>query len=216
MEYIPKALVIGVFAATAPGPVSDDAINRIWMQLSKRMGYRQLSRTGEGGAQFVTGGDDAFIIQPPLLQFRSSAQLGFANAADDAQVCLKIAAEQLNATQFANLGIKQVLHVTAPDGDAVGYIQRRLLAGDPEATIPLERGNSVMTGLKHFARAADNSVYALVIEPLILDPKLIFVDLDAQMPGQADLDRLTDRAGDVQRYMTENVRQYLEGPALSG
>src|SRR5438094_424360 len=69
VEFIPKALIVGVFGAIAPG-VDTDKINRIWMQLSRRMGYRQLIQTGEGGAQFVTSGDDAFLIQPPLLQFR--------------------------------------------------------------------------------------------------------------------------------------------------
>ncbi len=212
MEFIPKALIVGTFAATAPGPVDVEKINRIWMQLSTRMGYRQLIRTGEGGAQFVTSGDDAFIIQPPLLQFRSSAPLGFANAAEEAQTCLKIAAEQLGATQFANLGIKHVLHATAPDNDAVAYVQSQLVSASADAREQLARGGEVWTGVKYFVRGADDATYTLVIEPLIADPKLIFIDLDAQHPGQADLDRITDRAADAARYLMDTVRRYLEGP----
>jgi hypothetical protein len=212
VEFIPKAFIAGLFAATAPGPVDIDKINRIWMQLSKRMGYRQLVQTGEGGAQFVTGGTDAFIIQPPLLQFRSSAALGFANAAEDAQTCLRIAAEQLGATQFANLGIKHVLHATTPENDAAAFVQHQLVGGSHDALDQLSRGGDGWTGVKYFTRAADESTYTLVIEPLVADPKFLFVDLDAQLPGQAELDRITDRADDADRYLMDTVRRYLEGP----
>jgi hypothetical protein len=212
VEFIPKAFVVGVFAAIGPGVVDTDKINRIWMQLSRRMGYRQLIQTGEGGAQFVTSGDDAFVIQPPLLQFRSPATLGFANAADDAQTCLKIAAEQLGAAQFANLGIKHVLHATAPENDARSYVQNQLLATTGESIAMLERGGSIWVGVKYGVEAADkSSAFTLVIEPLIADPKFVFIDLDAQYPGLADLDRVTDRAADAERYLTETVRPYLEG-----
>jgi hypothetical protein len=211
VEFIPKALIVGLFAPIAPG-VDSDKINRIWMQLSKRMGYRQLIQTGEGGAQFVTGGDDAFLIQPPLLQFRSPATMGFMNAAEDAQICLKVAAEQLGATQFANLGIKHVLHATAPDNDARGYVQRELLGSTPDHLAPLERGGSIWMGVKYGVEGADQSVYTLVIEPLIADPRFVFVDLDAQYPGQADLDRVTDRAGDAERYLMDTVREFLQAP----
>src|SRR5947208_1309383 len=132
MQLIPKALVVGVLAAVPPNAAGVDVINRIWMQLSRRMGYRQLIQGGEGGAQFVTSGDDAFTIQPPLLQFRSSVNLGFANGAEDAEVCLKTAAEQLGSTQFANLGIKHVAHAPAPDNDAFAYVQQHLLPGAAE------------------------------------------------------------------------------------
>jgi hypothetical protein len=211
VEFIPKALIVGVFGAIAPG-VDTDKINRIWMQLSRRMGYRQLIQTGEGGAQFVTSGDDAFLIQPPLLQFRSPATMGFKNAADDAQACLKTAAEQLGATQFGNLGIKHVLHATAPDNDARAYVQRDLLRASGESIAALERGGSIWMGVKYGVEGADDSVYTLVIEPLIADPRFVFVDLDAQHPGQADLDRIPDRAGDAERYLMETVRHYLEAP----
>jgi hypothetical protein len=213
VEFIPKALVIGVFAAVAPTAAGTDVINRIWMQLSRRMGYRQLIQGGEGGAQFVTSPDDAFIIQPPLLQFRSSAPMGFANAADDAQTCLKTAAEQLGASQFANLGIKHVVWATAPNNDALGYVQNQLLPGADEALAMLDRGGSSWVGIKYGVEGADGTVSTLVIEPLVRDPQYIFIDLDSQHQGQIDLDRIMDRAGDAERYLTATVRPYLEGTA---
>jgi hypothetical protein len=212
MELIPKVLIVGVFAAVAPGAADTDRINRIWMQLSKRMGYRQLIQGGEGGAQFVTSPDDAFLIQPPLLQFRHPATMGFANAADDAEVSLKTAAELLGATQFANLGIKFVSHAPAPDNEAFAFVQQQLLGKSPDDLAMLERGGPIWAGVKYGISGADNSTYTLVIEPLISDPKFLFIDLDAQYPDQADLDHVTDRAADAQRYLMETVRAYLEHP----
>lgn len=213
MEFIPKTLVVGVFAAVLPSAANTDAINRIWMQLSKRMGYRQLVQGGEGGAQFLTSGDDAFVIQPPLLQFRSPVTLGFANAAEDAQTCLKVAAEQLGVTQFANLGLKHVLHATAPNGDSRAYVQNQLLPGASEGLAELVGGGSGWVGVKFGIESPGHGVSTVVIEPLIADPKFVFIDLDTQHPGQADLDRIMDRAGDAERYLDATVRPYLEGAA---
>lgn len=212
MELIPKALIVGVFAAIAPGAADADRVNSIWMQLSRRMEYRQLIQGGEGGAQFLTSADDAFLIQPPLLQFRHPATMGFANAADDAQVCLAVAAEQLGATQFANLGIKFVAHAPAPDNDAMAFVQQQLLGKTAEDLAMLERGGPIWAGIKYGISGSDNTTYTLVIEPLIADPKFLFIDLDAQHRDQADLDRVTDRAADAQRYLMETVREYLEHP----
>jgi hypothetical protein len=215
MEFIPKALVVGVFAAVAPGAASVDVINRIWMQLSRRMGYRQLIQGGEGGAQFVTDPENAFLIQPPLLQFRSPVTMGYKNAAEDAEVCLKVAAEHLGAKQFANLGIKHILHVTAPNNDAKSYVQNQLLSGADEGLSALVGpAGSGWVGVKYGINPSDNAAMTLVIEPLVADNAFVFVDLDAQHQGEVDLDRVTDRASDVERFLTETVRPYLEGTAI--
>jgi hypothetical protein len=214
VEFIPKALVVGVFAAVAPGAATTDAINRIWMQLSRRMGYRQLIQGGEGGAQFVTSGDDAFLIQPPLLQFRSPVTMGFAKAAEDAEVCLKTAAEHLGATQFGNLGIKLVEHATAPNNDAKVYVQSQLLPGAEQGLSALVGAGSGWVGVKYGIKPSETKVLTVVIEPFVTDNQFIFVDLDAQHQGEVDLDRVTDRSGDVERYLKETVRPYLEGTGI--
>jgi hypothetical protein len=214
VEIIPKALVVGVLAALAPGAADLEKVNRIWMQLSRRMGYRQMQMNpaGEGATFLGASPDDALLIQPPLLQFRSPAPMGFATAADDAQVSLKTAAEQLGATQFASLGIRHVAHVPAPNNDARGFLQHQLLKMNSDEVGGLERGGQSWSGLKYWAEAADaSSTYQLSIEPLIADPKFLFVDLDAQFAGPAELERLQDRAGEAARYVTETVRAYLEG-----
>lgn len=203
VELIPKAIVVGVLTAVAPGAADADKINRIWSQLSRRMGYRQLVNTGEGATFVGASGDDAFVIQPPLLQFRSPAAMGFANAADDARVCLKTAAEHLGATQFGNLGIKHVFHATAPDNDAFLYVQNRLLGKTSDELETLALGGSIWVGIKYGITAADGTVYTLVIEPFVADPKFLFIDLDAQFPGEAELDAIENRVADAERYVKE-------------
>jgi hypothetical protein len=39
---------------------------------------------------------------------------------------------------------------------------------------------------------------------------MLFVDLDSQHGGPADLDRITDRADDAQRFLSQTVRPYLD------
>jgi hypothetical protein len=213
LELIPKALVVGVLAAIPPGAADTEKVNRIWMQLSRRMGYRQMNQTSEGATFAGAGPDDALVIQPPLLQFRSPAAMGFHNAADDAQVCLKTAADQLGAAQLANLGIRHVAHVPAPNSDARAFVDNQLVKSDADQIAVLERGGSSWSGIKYWAKGADGSTYQLTIEPLVADDKFLFLDLDAQFPGQAELDRVEDRAGEAARYVTENVLPYLESAA---
>jgi hypothetical protein len=212
VQLIPKALVVGVLTPVAPGAADTDKINRIWSQLSRRMGYRQLVNTGEGATFVGASGDDAFVIQPPLLQFRSPAALGFKNAAEDARACLKTAADQLGATQFGNLGIKHVFHATAPDNEGFAYMKNQLLGKTDEELELLERGGSIWVGIKYGITSADGTLYTLVIEPLISDPKYLFIDLDSQFPGEAQLDAVEARAGDAENFIMETVRPYLENP----
>src|ERR1700747_388242 len=110
MEFIPRALVVGLFAATQPGgaPVTEEKINRIWSEVGPRQGYRQLQMAPDGsGAQFVgkTASDGA-TVQLPLIQVRSTIQTIPANSADEAQVTIRSIAKHLALAQFFNLGIK--------------------------------------------------------------------------------------------------------------
>lgn len=210
MELIPKALVVGLFAATQPGPPDRDRVNRVWAELSGRQEYRQLNFTGDGAQLLGTTADDALLIQPPLIQVRSTARMGLQNAADEAEVALKTVARHLGLAQFFNLGIKHVYHGPAPDRDARTFVLRRLLAKEDDELGALERGDRFWAGLKYGAAAPDGSTYILVIEPLLSDNEFLFLDLDAQFPGPADLDRVRDRAREAAEYADGAVRQYLE------
>lgn len=213
MELIPKALVVGVFAATPPGVPDRERLNRVWGELSARQDYRQFTITGDG-AQFAgASADDALVIQPPLVQVRSSARLGAQNAADEAQVAIKAVAKHMGWTQFFNLGIKHVFNATAPNNDARTFVMQQLLHADESAHGVLERGGMFWGGVKYGAAAADNTAYTVLVEPLIADNQYLFIDLDAQFPGPIDPDRITDKAADVHDYAMHALRQYLEAPS---
>lgn len=212
MELIPKVLVVGLFAATPPGAPDRDRLNRLWAEISSREDYRQFSVTGEG-AQFVgASADDALLIQPPLVQFRSSARLGLQNAAEEAQFAIRTAARHLAWTQFFNLGIKQVYNAPAPNNDARSFVLQRLVHLEETALNPLERGGTFWAGVKFGAPAIDNSSYTVVIEPLLKDNQMLFIDLDIQVPGPIDPEKITERANEASEYASNNIRQYLDTP----
>lgn len=210
MELIPKALVVGLFAATQPGAPDREKLNRVWTDLSSRQEYRHLNFTGEGAQFLGATPDDALVIQPPLIQVRSTARLGLHNAADEAQTAIKTVARLLGYGQFFNLGVKHVFHVPAPGNDARAFVMNRLLSRDPVELGQLERGGDLWAGVKYGVSAPDGSAYVVVIEPVIADNQLMFIDLDSQFPGEADLDRIDDRVMEAGDYATRTIGQYLD------
>jgi hypothetical protein len=210
VDLIPKALVVGVFTATPPGAPDREKLNRVWSELSGRQEYRQFNITADG-AQFLGPSEDALLIQPPLIQVRSAARLGIQNAADEAQVAMRTVARHLGWAQFFNLGIKQIYHAPAPGNDSRRFVSENLLGGGHEAMAELERGEPVWAGLKYGARSVDGSIYVAVIEPLLADNQFLFVDLDVQLPGPTDLDKVTDRVAEASDYASRVIRQFLEG-----
>jgi hypothetical protein len=63
--------------------------------------------------------------------------------------------------------------------------------------------------VKYILRGPDVQ-YTLLIEPLLADPRNLFIDLDAQFPGSATLDDVTSRAKDAEHYITQVVGAYLD------
>lgn len=216
VELIPKALIIGLFTPMQPGSLDRERVNRIWNEISARHDYRQFNITPDAAQFLGASADDALVLQPPLVQIRSSARLGLQNAADEAGVALKAVAKHLSITQFFNLGIKHVYHSPAPDKDALSFVLRRLLGKEEGGDLgALERGGRFWAGLKYGADAPDESSYTLVIEPFLADNQYLFIDLDAQFPGPVDLDRVTERAREAEDYADQAMRQYLEGADYS-
>lgn len=220
MELIPKALIIGVFAAVQPTPsqtVTTEKLNRIWAEVAPRHGYRQLQLGPDGSAAqfFGATSDDGATIQLPLIQVRESITYGAANAADDAQDILKAIAANLGIEQFFNLGIKHVFHVPVPDNDARGFVMRRLVGKEQGDLEGLERGGSLWSGLKYGVTEADEVQYTLVIEPWLADNRFIFLDLDAAFPGPVTLEAVKDRARDAEQYASGPVKAYLDNAESS-
>jgi hypothetical protein len=215
MDLIPKALIVGVFAAvqpTATPTVTPEKLNRIWAEVAPRHGYRQLQLGPDGSAAQFFGAtpDEGATIQLPLIQVRESTTLGAANAADDAQDILKAIATNLSINQFFNLGIKHVFHVAVPDNDARGFVMRKLSGKADDELEGLERGGSLWSGLKYGITGADEAQYTLVIEPWLADNHFIFLDLDVQFPGATTLEKVKERAREAEQYASGPVKAYLD------
>jgi hypothetical protein len=220
VDFIPKGLVVGVFAAVQPSPapaVTEEKLNRIWADVAPRQGYRQLQLAPDGsGAQFLGGSpDEGVVIQLPLIQVRGLIKTTAQNAADEAQATLKTIAKHLGLAQFFNLGIKHIYHVPIPTNDARGFVLQRLLRKSEDEIGVLERGGTFWTGVKVGLGAPDNSQFVLVVEPWLADDRFLLLDLDAQFPGVFSLDVVKDRAREAEEFLSGPVREYLDRADVS-
>jgi hypothetical protein len=221
VEFVPKALVVGVFAPVQPAAtalVTEEKINRVWAEVAPRQGYRQLQIAPDGsGAQFLGNSpEDGATIQPPLLQVRSSIETTATKAADEAQGTLRAIAKHLGLTQFFNLGVKHVYHAPIPTNDARGFVLRNLLQKTEDDVGVLERGGSFWGGVKYGAPSPDGAQFVLTVEPWLADDRFLFVDLDAQFPGLATLEGIKERAREAEEYLSGAVKEYLDsaGPGV--
>lgn len=218
MQLIPKMLIVGVFTPPpgVPGtpPLTQDKLNRIWSEVQPLYGYRQYQTLPDNaGAQFIGAQADIGVtIQPPLLQVRELIDTTAAQAADRAESILKVISRVLGTSQFFNLGIRHVYHAAVEDNDAIGFVMRRVLKKSEEELETLQVGGSIWAGTKYVAAGPDVQ-YALVIEPLIADNRYVILDLDANFPGAATLEGITNRARDAERYITSSVNAYLDQSA---
>lgn len=215
MELVPKAIVVGVFAAVQPSPtapVTQEKLNRVWAEVAPRHGYRQLQLAPDGsGAQFLGSTlDDGATIQLPLIQVRSSIQLSAEKAADEAQSTLKTVAKHLGLAQFFNLGVKHIYHAPIPTNDARGFALRSLLGKTDEDVSVLQRGGPFWGGVKYGAGAPDGSQFVLTIEPWLADDRFLYIDLDAGFPGVVNLDGVKDRAREAEEYLKTAAKEYLD------
>ena len=210
MELLSRTVIVGVFAPAPPGQLDQQKVNNLWNEISVRHEYRQYAYEGVGAHFSGRGPDDGLVLQPPIVQVRSSARLGVANAADEAEEIIAAAGRHLGWPQFLNLGVKIVFHAPAPASGAREYVRHRLLGDDARDLDELDRGGGVWVGLKLGMPAADGSQFTLVVEPLHADDAMLFVDLDAQFPGPCEPGRIRERAAAVEDYAQRAVKHYLE------
>lgn len=213
MELIPKALVVGLIAPTLnvsdQTRVTTDKLNRIWTEVTGTYRYGQLQLAADGsGCQFI-GPDGNVTIQPPLLQIQDAIELGPSQSHDKGQAILKTIARHLGATDFLNLGIKHVYNAPAPHGDGRAAVLNRILSKSEDDLGELQQGGQMWGGVKYVVTLQD-AVYTLQVEPLQADAKYIFIDLDVQFPGPAQLDTIKTKASEAEGYLTQSVNSYLD------
>lgn len=216
MDLIPKAMVVGVFVPPAPPgqqQVSADRINRIWAELAPAHGFTSLQMAPDGSVANFVGrtGEDGITIQPPLIQIRSSIETSTSVAAETVESMVKVITRHLNAPQIFNVGIRHVYVAPLPDNDARGFVLHRLLRSDEQDLASLSGDpDHAWGGLKYLIPLADRQ-YTLVIEPSVLEEmRSLYIDLDAQFPGQAVPGAIAERAQEAQDYLTGVVNQYLD------
>lgn len=222
MNLQPRALIVGVFIpppGVVPGvkPVTPDVLNRIWSEVTSTYPYRQLQIAPDGSAaQFLgASADERVTIQGPLLQVSDVIALTPDQSADKAQAILKVIARHLGVAQFFNMGMKHIYHAPAPNNDARTFVLQRILGKTDADLAELQLGGDPIAGVKYIFSGpgpdGDPDVqYTLLIEPLLTDFRNLFIDLDAQFPGDARLDDITSRAKDAVRYITQAVGAYLD------
>jgi hypothetical protein len=217
MDLIPKVFVAGLFMNPPPGApggpeVSTDRLNRVWSEIAPKYGYTQLAMAPDGsGVQFVgASADDAVIVNPPLIQVRDQISLEAAKSADKAEEIFKVVARHVGANQFVNLGVKLVYHAPAPDKDARAFVMNRLVGKTLDDLGELSGAGSTWIGLKIVSSVQGDRSYTLVVEPLVRDESLVFIDLDVQFPGLVDLDKVATRAADAETYLKQAVNGWLD------
>jgi hypothetical protein len=215
MNLIPKVLVVGVFTTTGlpgtPDPVTKEKVTRIFADLSPRGGYTQLQMAADGSSAIFAGGspDDAITIQPPIIQVRSSIRLTPKASAEWAEDALKTIAHGLSARQFAQLGVKLIYQASLDTRDGNAFVLGRLFGKSENDFDALRGGGTLFAGAKLIVRHEDVA-YTVLIEPLLADPQYLYLDLDAQYPGPADLDNTEKRVDATERFLTETVKPYLD------
>jgi hypothetical protein len=214
MQLMPQALVVGLFTPTGlPGtdPVTVEKISRIWSELAPMHGYTQLQIAADGSAATFGGPsvDDGITIAPPLIQVRDSIRLTTDQSGDRAQQAIKTIARHLGARQFDRLGVKVVYHAATANNDAVGLVMHRILQKSDEDLASLKEGGSIWAGVKYVVTNGGVQ-FTLLIEPLLKDQRLLYLDLDAQFGGAVDLDRIREKANDADRYVTQTLNRYLD------
>lgn len=221
MELIPRAIVAGlvlppqisfpIASGSLPGlpTVSQEALNRVWVDVVKVYPYQGLQLQPGGAGAIFTGGlpDQAVIIQPPLVQVRDVIELDIRQLAEKARFIFKTAAHHLGPAQPQGLGVKLIYHAPAPGRDAIKFLTSQVVQQDDLES--LAGGMSYDVGFKFVLQAPD-VIYTLALEPLRADLSALFIDLDAQFSGVTNLEDTKERIATVDSFMRTQVRSFLE------
>lgn len=224
MELIPKALVAGMFVqgqivSTGPAsivlqqvgaPVTRDSINRIWSDVVKDYPYQSLQFEPAGaGAAFVgTGPDEAVVIQPPLVQVRDPISLSVRQSAEKAAFVFGSVVHHIGGAPPSNLGVKLIYHAPAPNRGSVEFLLSEMVGGHDDVQ-HLAGTMEYQASVKYVLKSAEVS-YTLWLEPLYSNLEFIFIDLDAQFPGVADVTQVAERVTAVATFMSTRVKTFLD------
>jgi hypothetical protein len=219
MQLVPKVMIVGLFTPVPlpRGTLTRSQINQAWTDVTAKYDdYQQLQISPDGtAAQFMGATEHTAVgIQPPLLQVRDEIKLTTAKSAEKAENILQLVTRDIAARQFFNLGVKIVFHAEAPNHDAGRFIVENVLRKREEELEDLAAGGEVVAGLKYYSTQPDiahpESIFSMTIEPSLSEPSEIYLDLDAQWQGPAQLDSVERRCKEAADYVEVTVSRYLD------
>lgn len=217
MDFIPKFLIIGLYTPV-PLPGSEGGklvraqINQIWADVTAKYAeYHQLQIAPDGSAAQFLGPTEAsaVTIQPPLLQLREEIGLTPERSAEKAHDVFDIVARHIGAHQFFNLGVKAVYHAEPPDHDARGFLLHHVLGKTQEDVAELGTGGDLYAGVTYYL-GRPQSFYKISVEPLLEDPRSLYIDIDARFEGPIELEALVRRAQETAEFVQGPLGRYLD------
>ena len=219
MEPLFSVLTVGVVpqpTQVPPKPFELDDLQKIFFEASRDFPYAQFQvLPGDQGAAFMNTPLDRVLLQPQLLQVQT--QIGTAGEAtaerarEKVVTVLEKATERLGIRQSLACGIKVIANVPAPDGGARNFVANRLFSQADRIDDTLGHGY-FGGGIKIFRLGEDNQkIEVLLIEPLVADDTLIYVDYDVQRnQSTAGLGELVSWIDGAFRFVSDHAIAFLE------
>jgi hypothetical protein len=226
MELVTTGLVVGLILPVAPPGVETpgtpeitfDRLSHIFGEIASSYGYRNLQShpSGMGGRISKIDIRNGVQIEPGLVQFVDMAEFGPERSIDEAVGVIRVVTKHLGISQVMQLGVKWVCTTDSPGNDGRAFVLNRLLARADEDIAELSLGGSIYAGARFVTRPVDQHCqYVIRIEPLESDPRRLYLDVDAAVPGTPDL--LAQNAAAVGEairgaltYMQVPLKNYLE------
>lgn len=187
MEPLFQHLIVGLVPLpreNPPAPFRREDLQRVFADVGRDYPYQQFSfLPSDAGAQLANSPEDAVMIQPGLLQVRTPVMTA-EHARQKADAILEAVARRLELREFLGCGIKVVANVAAPGGapDAKSFVTLQLMKPGEQAE---ELGPGFFGGGIKYRRidGQERMEEVLLIEPLVADNSLLFIDYDVQRGG---------------------------------
>jgi hypothetical protein len=192
-----------------PPPFDTEALQRAYMDVSRAYSYAQFGLLpANEGVQFANGPQDMVLIQPGIVQIITPIDTTERTQAKTIEV-FRIIADRLQIATFFNCGFGIIVHVPAPgpDPDAQVFVAQQLMGGEGKAKVLGE--NFVDAGIKYRAADAEHEEN-LLVEPLIVDTKYVWVNYTVQRQGEAELEKVSEWLSDGFEFIRQRAMSLLE------
>jgi len=167
-----------------PAPFPPEDLQRLFAELSKDANYQQFQfLPGGAGAQLFSAADDMLMVQPGLIQLRRRIETTPERTRETVIQILRIAEKRLQLDEYVQCGIKVIAHAQPPAmTDAKVFVADRLMREGHAIT--QELGPTFFGGGVQFISVEPQLQEILILQPLIVDNSLLYLDYDTQRAFQ--------------------------------